>query len=378
MATSIPAVQDTLSIFPVTLIDLDLNGNVYYLSDAYKPYTVGSNSYTELGAFIGMTDFDDNLKTTEGDIQLTLSGIPSDSTGTEVNYLQIIMEQPIKGGNITISRGFIDTATHELDTGNIFTRYKGIITNYSIEEKYNYLQKQNDYAVTVSVASLVTVLQNKITGQRTDPVNRKRLYPADKSFDRIPDIHNSPFDFGKEYTGGSYYGGGGYGGGCLHEATLITMGDGTLKQVRDVQFGDTVLSYNHETKEFEKNSVLALNNPISNHLIHVNLGDKQLKLTEDHPIYVPGKGYCSHSPHKTAEFYGFEVEQYVKGDPVMCMLDNKEHIMHIKSVVKVQDQTYQTYNLKHIDKLNNYFANGVLVHNKYRNTPGYGGRTQEK
>lgn len=367
MSTNIPAVQNTTTIYPVTLIELDLNGNVYYMSDAYKPYTVGGNNYNELGAYISMTDFDDNIKTTDGDITLSLSGIPSSSTGSEVNYLRIILDQPIKGGNITISRGFINTSTNELDTGNIYTRYKGVITNYAIDEAFNFISKQNDYAVSVTVASLVTVLKNRIVGQRTDPTNRKRLYPNDKSFDRIPTIANSPFDFGKEYNGGR---GGGGGGGCLDESTLITMADGTLKQIRDIGFNDKILSYNHDTGLTETDTVLALNNPISHHLVHVDLGTKMLKLTEDHPIYVPGKGYCSHNPAKTKEFYGLDVDYYVKGDPVQAYVAGELQILHIDSIIKVEDIVKQTYNLKHIDKNNNYFANGVLVHNKYDNTPG--------
>jgi uncharacterized membrane protein YgcG len=211
MSTSIPAVQGT-SIAPVTLIDLDLNGNVYYISDAYKTFTHGGNDYTELGAFLGISNLDDNLKTTNGDIQISLAGIPSSSTGSEVNYLNIIMTEPIKGGNVTIKRGFYDTSTWDLQT-DVYTRYKGVITNFNIADAFNFISKENDYAVTVSVSSINGVLENLVVGQYTNPDSRKRIYPNDKSFDRIPDIHNTPFDFGKEYTGGGGYGGGGGGGG---------------------------------------------------------------------------------------------------------------------------------------------------------------------
>ena len=211
MPTTIPEVQGT-NIAPVTLIDLDLNGNVYYLSDAYKPFTVDSNSYTELGAFLSISNLDDNLKTTNGDIQISLSGIPSSSTGAEVNYLNIIMTQPVKGGNVTIKRAFYDTSTWTLQS-NVYTRYKGVITNYNIADAFNFITKENDYAVTVSVASINGVLENLVVGQYTNPDSRKRFFPDDDCFDRIPDIHNTPFDFGKEYTGGGGYGGGGGGGG---------------------------------------------------------------------------------------------------------------------------------------------------------------------
>ena len=208
MATSIPAVQGT-HIYPVTLIDLDLNGNIYYLSDGYKPFTVGSNTYTELGAFLSVGTIDDNLRSTNGDIAIGLAGIPSSSTGSEVNYLNLIMTEPVKGGNVTLKRAFMDTDTMEIDAGNVYTRFKGVITNYQIDEQYNFLEKRNDYGVTVMVASINTVLETKVTGQRTNPEDRKRLYSADKSFDRIPILFNTAFDFGKEYSAGGNYGGGG-------------------------------------------------------------------------------------------------------------------------------------------------------------------------
>ncbi len=207
MSTSIPAVQGT-HIYPVTLIDLDLNGNVYYLSDAFQPFTVDSNDYTELGAFLSLSPIDDNLRVTNGDISITLAGIPSSSTGAEVNYLQLILTEPIKGGNISIKRAFMDTNTNLLDTANVYTRFKGVITNFNIGEDFNFISKKNDYSVTVSCASINTILETRIAGQRTDPTDRATVFPSDQSFDRIPDLNNLSFDFGKEYVTPTTYGSG--------------------------------------------------------------------------------------------------------------------------------------------------------------------------
>jgi hypothetical protein len=181
---------------------------------------VGGNDYTELGAFLSVTDVDENLKITNGDIAISLAGIPSTSTGSEVNYLNIIMTEPVKGGNIAIKRAFMNTDTNELDTGNVYTRYKGVITNFAINEQYNYLEKRNDYGVTVTCASIWTLLQTQISGQRTEPNNRRRLYPSDGSFDRIPDLYQSTFNFGREgSSGGNYTGGSGGSGGAGGDGT---------------------------------------------------------------------------------------------------------------------------------------------------------------
>ena len=46
MATSIPAVQGT-NINHAVLIDLDLDGTMYYISSAYDSVTYNSNDYTQ-------------------------------------------------------------------------------------------------------------------------------------------------------------------------------------------------------------------------------------------------------------------------------------------------------------------------------------------
>jgi len=206
MATTIVEVQGE-SISPITLIDLQLGATTYYISSNWKPVTVDGNNYSELGAFLSVSSIDDNLKYNANDLALTLSGIPSGA-----DYLRQILDNPVKGGNVTLKRAFVDSSTMELKSG-VYTRFKGVITNYKIDEQVNILSKQMDYAVTVTLASQLTVLSEKITGQRTNPEDRKRIFSADKSFDRVPILFNTAFDFGKEYTGGSGgYGRGGRGG----------------------------------------------------------------------------------------------------------------------------------------------------------------------
>ena len=212
MSTVITEVQGT-NIAPITLIDLTIDTTTYHISSHYIPVTVGSGpsaiTYNELGNFLNVNEIVDDLKYNTGDLQVTLSGIPSNQ-----DYVGLILANPVKGSNVVVKRAFVDTESLQL-TSNVYTRFSGVISNYNINESFNYLSKQNDYTVTITVASLTTVLKNKITGQRTNPDERKRLYPNDKSFDRIPILYNTSFDFGKEYAPGSTggYNGGGSGGG---------------------------------------------------------------------------------------------------------------------------------------------------------------------
>jgi hypothetical protein len=210
MSTYIDAVND-LQISSCLLIDLTLDGTTYYLSSAYKPLTYNSNTYTELGSFLTVGTFREDIRTTNGDITVALSGIPS-----EQNYLSIILNTPIKGGEISIYRAFFDLDTHELrsDTGAVVLRFKGIINNFAItEDADTFGQKFSTNSVAITCASINTILENRTAGQRTDPDERKRLFTNDAVFNRVPELYNVSFDFGKEYQGGGGYGRGGSGRG---------------------------------------------------------------------------------------------------------------------------------------------------------------------
>ena len=207
MATTITPVQND-NISHALFIDVQVGGNVFYMSNAYKPITIDGNVYNELGTFLAVDDFSDDIRTTEGDVSLSLSGIPS-----EQDYLSLMLAEPIKGGNVTIRRGFFDLNTNEIISGQVYTRYKDVITNFSLQDDANRLQDTETVTISIMTSSINTVLKNKIKGQRTNPEERKRLYAGDLVFDKIPDLYNTAFDFGREYKAGSGYGGGTGGGG---------------------------------------------------------------------------------------------------------------------------------------------------------------------
>lgn len=204
MATSIPAVSGTNNIKHCIAIDLTLGSNVYYLSGAYKTFSNDGNDYTELGSFLTISSIAEDIKTTNGDIAITLSGIPSNE-----DYMSEILSTPIKGGEVTVYRAFFND---DYTVNSFYQRFKGIITNFSISEDVDILEGQNTNIVSVTCASINTILENKVSGQRTNPTDRKKFFPTDNTFKRVPDLHNVNFDFGREYTGGNGYGGGGNGG----------------------------------------------------------------------------------------------------------------------------------------------------------------------
>ena len=197
MATTILEVTAN-NIKHCLLIQLQIDATTYYISNSWKAILYDGNTYTELGAFLSVGEFREDIKTTNGDLTMALTGIPAGN-------VQTVMQNPVKGGAVTIFRAFFDSS---YTVSAVYPRYKGIITNYSISEDVALAEGKITNSVAINVASINTILENRINGQRTAPTDRVQYYPADQTFDRVPIINNTSFDFGREYTGGTGRGGG--------------------------------------------------------------------------------------------------------------------------------------------------------------------------
>jgi len=197
MSTLIPELNSS-NIKHCLLIELQIGDTTYYVSNSWKAITYNGNVYSELGAFLSLGEFREDIKTTNGDLSITLTGIPAGN-------VRSVLENPVKGGIVKIFRAFFDD---NYAITNVYPRYNGIITNYSISEQVSLAEGDITNSVGISVASINTILENRVTGQRTAPGDRTRLYPGDSTFARVPIINNTSFDFGREYAGGGGFGNG--------------------------------------------------------------------------------------------------------------------------------------------------------------------------
>lgn len=216
MTTSIPQVANTNSISHFIAIDLKLGNQTYFISTNRRPLTLTSPTtgtdqyYQALGWALGISNITDDLKTNNGDLQISLSGIPD-------GLVNQILNNEVKGGKVVIARWITKDdiyAANQVIQG--YRRYTGIVTNYQIEEDDSFLDRTRTYTCTITCANVNTLMENRISGQRTNKSDRQKFYPGDISFNRVADLMNTSFDFGKKYTGGTGYGSQyapGYGGG---------------------------------------------------------------------------------------------------------------------------------------------------------------------
>jgi len=168
-------------------IDLQLGDTTYYISNVYDAITVNSNQYTALGDFLFVENFVEDYKTTEGTLEISLSGIPN-----SIDFISLIQGSKIKGGEVSVRRVFFDVDTLVPISGEEYLRYKGVISNFNIDENTNFIAGQSTNTLVFTISSVYTILGKKITGQRTNAADRRRFYPGDSSFDNVINITSLP------------------------------------------------------------------------------------------------------------------------------------------------------------------------------------------
>jgi len=163
MTTTISAVDTERSIEYGVLIDLTLDGTTYYISNCYKSITYAGNTYEALAGFLTVSEIQNNISNANDEIQVSLSAIPP-------NYIAATLGQPIKGGEVNIYRVFFDYTTQEVISGEIYRRFTGIISNFSVQEDLNVtdLEPSVNHTITIIASSIMGVLENKISGRRTN------------------------------------------------------------------------------------------------------------------------------------------------------------------------------------------------------------------
>ena len=197
------------------LIELSISSNVgvittHYFSTAYKAVTFGGNTYTPLGAYLQIGNIQNDISGTNDEITISLSGIEP----TLISFVLDDSQYRIKGSPIKLRRAFFNQQTQELESGQVYLRYSGYVTNFSIGEDYDPIKSETNNTISIQCSSVHSILENRRSGRRTNSTDQKYWYPNDTSMDLVPGLHNASFDFGKPYKGpGNPVRGGGGGGG---------------------------------------------------------------------------------------------------------------------------------------------------------------------
>ena len=162
-------------------------------------------------------------------------------------------------------------------------------------------------------------------------------------------------------SGGGGGGGGSGGGECFIDGTLIDMADGAQKQIEHIEVGDIVLTYNLKDQAIEPQKVLELKKFQKSNIIKIALGNgNTVSSTDEHPYYVVGKGWSSYNVGGCKLYNLLFVEQLSVGD---FFLGNDGKEVEVLSIDYVETDNVNVTTFEVFGN-HNYYANGILVHNK--------------
>jgi hypothetical protein len=149
---------------------------------------------------------------------------------------------------------------------------------------------------------------------------------------------------------------------CFISGTEITLENGDVKNIEDIQIGDVVITLNEETQELEGKEVYEVLTPIHSDLVTYKLEDgTEITSTHDHPYYTHDLELKSFDSDKTNNLY--DLPMNVSDIKIGDTLRKGEYGSEIIDIVINDRDETQTYLLRVKDN-HNYFANGILVHNK--------------
>ena len=180
------------SIIQAEFIRLITSTATYYFCNAAAAITVDGMTFSNLGSLLSISAIDRSIKANSADLAISLTGVD----GTNV---AVVLAANIKGSNIDVWRGFLDSNNQIITSPSqqFFKRYSGIVSNCSITEDFNDQLRTRIATVGITCASFRTILENRIQGIKTTPKAWNFIYPSDTSMSRVPAIAAMYFDFGK-------------------------------------------------------------------------------------------------------------------------------------------------------------------------------------
>lgn len=148
---------------------------------------------------------------------------------------------------------------------------------------------------------------------------------------------------------------------CFVAGTQISLASGDVKNIEDIQVGDLVLTYNHETNEIEHKEVeQVIHKNVDSTVKYVFDNGDVLECTLDHPLYSIEGQYVSYKPEQSKLQYGLEVGQTEVGTKILLQDGSSLEIASIEE----KHGKVTVYNLHDVKDNHNFFANKMLVHNR--------------
>lgn len=186
MTTDLSSYASIATAFFVRLDVEDLG--VLCFSNYYKDFVIGSDNYNALGSLMNLSDTTSELKLSDKEITITLSGIPTTNIDSVLDY-------NMKGSSVEIYRGIFNAQTGASIVSPV-GKFKGLVNNFALQEEYQEGSKDSSVTILLTCTSIVGTLRKKRAGRFTNPTDHRRFFPTDAGMDRVPNLIKSNFNFG--------------------------------------------------------------------------------------------------------------------------------------------------------------------------------------
>jgi len=128
---------------------------------------------------------------------------------------------------------------------------------------------------------------------------------------------------------------------------MITLADGTYHQIKHIELGTKIKTYDDETGKLQNSIVLEVVKILHDNLVKYKFDDNtEIMATDDHPFFITSDS------HIDSDYRPLEV-----GDEVLNDELNKIKVVSVEKI----DGLIETYNINRTNNGKNYFANKVLV-----------------
>lgn len=334
-----------------TAVKAEFDTETIYLWSGDYDLVISGNTYLGVGTLLSISNIEDTL-------ELKSSGLSVALAGMDATVLDLSLTENYQNRFITVYLGYLSGGTDTV-VGTM-TLFKGRMQSITINDN------PNGSTITVDAENRLIDL-SRPSNLRYTKESQQYISPNDTCFNRVQSLQDKEIIWGRSSSNT------GTGTGCFVAGTEILMSDNKQKPIEEINVGDEVMTYDIVNKEMISTIVNEISTPLVNKTIQYTgsiktedgLLTKTITTTPDHPMYSIDKGWVSYDPSFTKETHKMDdIKPLGIGDRLFIISTGL--FMTVDEIsLENHEEKVQTYNLVNVGSFSCYFANNILVHNKY-------------
>lgn len=151
---------------------------------------------------------------------------------------------------------------------------------------------------------------------------------------------------------------------CFPGDMKVLMACGGHKRIDEIEIGDLVMAYDFDAETLTPTVVNRIDAPVHYEMVYLRFSKNVgLRSTQDHPIWVKGKGWASVNSELSTMRYDLDVSHLEVKDKCVVYMDRKKKTVRLKRI-ELYYERQKTYNLTILENGNSYIVNGIIVSNE--------------